>query len=316
MTPSPSMTKLVAYIKPHLRWLMCGATLFFLTSTFQNNWQDVAAIVLLPKDWLLLGLSFVGTLMAQTWAGWVWGGILQEFDPTTDRRWATRTFLKTNIAKYLPGNIWHFYRRIGAARDVGIPVETATLSVVLEALLMAASALLVAFLLADAGNWQWQALGLAIVATSIHPRILSPVAGRLSDLKAKAFRRREAQPTTFSMQRYPLGPWLGELGFVLWRSMGFVLILIAVAPLGFDRLPLVVGAFSLAWLLGLILPGAPGGLGVFEVAVLALLDGSFPTGALLSAVAIYRVISILAEAGGAGLAWLDERSREGKMVRR
>ncbi|MGB3559771.1 MAG: hypothetical protein WBA24_14635, partial [Geitlerinemataceae cyanobacterium] len=70
--------------------------------------------------------------------------------------------------------------------------------------------------------------------------------------------------------------------------------------------PQLVGAFSLAWLLGLILPGAPGGLGVFEVAVLALLDGSFSSGELLSAVAIYRVVSILAEVGGAGLAYLDE----------
>jgi glycosyltransferase 2 family protein len=307
MTQAQSITKLVAHLKPHLRWVMLGATLFFLVATFKQNWQDVAEIELSARDWMFLGLSFLGTLLAQTWAGWVWGWILQEFDSETDHRWATRTFLKTNIAKYLPGNIWHFYRRIGAARDVGISMETATLSVVLEALLMAASALLMAFLIADSSNWEWQAFGLVVVATSIHPRILSPIAGRLSVLKAKAFRDKGAEKTTCQMRRYPLIPWLGELGFVLWRGVGFVLIVSTVASISLDRLPLLIGAFSLAWLLGLILPGAPGGLGVFEVAVLALLDGSFPSGALLSAVAIYRVVSILAEVGGAGLACLDER---------
>ncbi|MGB5900687.1 MAG: lysylphosphatidylglycerol synthase domain-containing protein [Geitlerinemataceae cyanobacterium] len=300
------MTKLLSHLKPHIRWVILGATLFFLVSTFKQNWQDVAEIQLSAQDWMLLGLSFLGTLVAQTWAGWVWGWILQEFDPTTDRRWATRIFLKTNIAKYLPGNIWHFYRRIGAARKAGISVETATLSVVLEALLMAASALLVAFSIADFQNWQWQALGLVAVAISIHPRILSPVAGRLSVLKSKAFRDKEPQKNTCQMRRYPLLPWLGELGFVLWRGVGFVLIVSAVGSISLERLPQLVGAFSLAWLLGLILPGAPGGLGVFEVAVLALLDGSFSSGELLSAVAIYRVVSILAEVGGAGLAYLDE----------
>jgi glycosyltransferase 2 family protein len=65
----------------------------------------------------------------------------------------------------------------------------------------------------------------------------------------------------------------------------------------------------LAWLLGLILPGAPGGLGVFEATALALLDNTFSSGLILSSVAVYRVISILAEAGGAGLAVLDERWR-------
>lgn len=303
-----SLKKLVSHLKPHLRWVMLGATLFFLVATFKQNWQDVAAIQLSLSDWMLLGCSFLGTLLAQTWAGWVWGWILLEFTPDADRRWATRTFLKTNIAKYLPGNIWHFYRRIGAATDVGISVETATLSVVLEALLMAASALLVAFLITDFANWEWQALGLGVVATSIHPRILSPVAKHLSLLKAKTYRRgKGTAKTPCTMQRYPLRPWLGELGFVLWRAVGFVLIVAAVGSVAVDQLPLLVGAFSLAWLLGLVLPGAPGGLGVFEATVVALLDGTFPGGTLLSAVAIYRVVSIMAEVGGAGLACLDER---------
>jgi len=45
-------------------------------------------------------------------------------------------YLQTNIAKYLPGNVWH-YGRISAVK-AGVSGSAATLSVLLEPLLMAA----------------------------------------------------------------------------------------------------------------------------------------------------------------------------------
>ena len=66
----------------------------------------------------------------------------------------------------------------------------------------------------------------------------------------------------------------------------------------------VISAFSIAWLLGLIVPGAPGGIGVFEATAIALLDESqFPPATVLIVVALYRVVSILAEAIAALIAW-------------
>jgi glycosyltransferase 2 family protein len=303
------MKKLVSRLKPHLRWVIFGATLFFLATAFKQNWQEVAAIEIDAWGWVVLICAFLGTMLAQTWAGVVWGWILQEFNQTADPVWATRTFLKTNIAKYLPGNIWHFYRRVWAAQKAGISIEAATLSVVVEPLLMASAALSMGLVLATSNAWMWQGAALAILATTLHPRVLSPVADRLSRVKAKAFRSNQPENAVFHMKRYPLRPWLGELGFLVWRGGGFVLIVIALGSVSVNQLPVLISSFSLAWLLGLILPGAPGGLGVFEATALALLDNTFSTGLILSSVAVYRVISILAEAGGAGLAVLDERWR-------
>lgn len=303
------MKKLVSRLKPHLRWVIFGATLFFLAAAFKQNWQEVAAIEIDRRGWVILSLAFLGTMLAQTWAGWVWGWILQEFNQTADPIWATRTFLKTNIAKYLPGNIWHFYRRIGAAKNAGISLEVATLSVVVEPLLMASAALSMGLVLATSNAWMWQVAALAILATTLHPRVLSPIAQHLSLVKAKAFRSEKPKGAIFVIKRYPLRPWLGELGFLVWRGGGFVLIVMALGSVSVHQFPLLISSFSLAWLLGLILPGAPGGLGVFEATALALLDNTFSSGLILSSVAVYRVISILAEAGGAGLAVLDERWR-------
>lgn len=301
------MKRIISKLKPYLRWVILGATLFFLAATFKQHWQEVASVRINLQGGVLLGLAFGATLLAQTWAGWVWGWILQDFNQPVDMTWATRTFLTTNIAKYLPGNVWHFYQRIVATRDTGIAMEAATLSVILEPLLMMASALPIAMLSVEAGGRELQILSLVVVAVGIHPQIINPVAQYLGRVKAKTFAT-DKNRVRCHIRRYPLRPWLGELGFVTCRGIGFLMILWALGLFDPQNILLPLGAFSLAWLFGLIVPGAPGGMGVFEATALGLLEPHFPgqTGTLLIALALYRVTSILAETGGAGLAWLDE----------
>lgn len=100
---------------------------------------------------------------------------------------------------------------------------------------------------------------------------------------------------------------MGELAFLILRGTGFILTLFALAPLQLGQIPLLLGAFSFAWLLGFVIPGAPGGLGVFEATAIALLQSHFPSALIISATVLYRLVSIIAETAGAGLAWLDER---------
>jgi uncharacterized membrane protein YbhN (UPF0104 family) len=52
--------------------------------------------------------------------------------------------------------------------------------------------------------------------------------------------------------------------------------------------------------LGLVIP-TPGGLGVFETTAIALLKPYFPIAIILSVVALFRLVSILAEVVGAGI---------------
>jgi uncharacterized membrane protein YbhN (UPF0104 family) len=57
----------------------------------------------------------------------------------------------------------------------------------------------------------------------------------------------------------------------------------------------LAGAYVAAWLAGLVTPGAPAGLGVREMLILVLLAGKVPDGALLVAVLLTRILSILAD---------------------
>ncbi|HEY9875408.1 MAG TPA: lysylphosphatidylglycerol synthase domain-containing protein [Candidatus Obscuribacterales bacterium] len=298
------MKKIWSSFKPYLRWVILGGTLFFLAKALKDHAAEVAAIRIDQAGWANLAIALAVTLMAHIWAGWVWSWILRSFKQPVSPRWAIQVYLKTNIAKYLPGNVWHYYGRIWAATEAGCNLGAATLSVLLEPLLMAAAALLLALLGTHPDNWSLQVISLAVICLAVHPRILNPLIQLLSRFKGKS-----TDAEVFQLERYPLLPLLGELGFLGLRGSGFLFTLLALTKVNYSQIPLLLSAFSLAWLLGLIVPGAPGGIGVFEATAIALLDKYFSPGLLLSVVALFRVVSILAEVVAAIIATVSDRIR-------
>jgi hypothetical protein len=301
--------QIVARLKPYLRWVILGTIVFFLATTLRQHWQEVAAIRIDHKGWSYLAIALLLTLVAHIWSGWVWGWILSLLEQPVAGTWSIRVYLKTNLAKYLPGNVWHFYGRIWAAKAVGMSLGAATLSVLLEPLLMAAGALILSLITTNQQHWGIQLISLTGVLVGVHPRILNPMVQLLGRFKKPKASTLEDNDTTllFRVSHYPTLPLLGELGFLGLRGGGFVFVVLALSMVGWEQIPLLLGAFSFSWLLGLVVPLAPGGIGVFEVTAIALLDQFFSVGLLLSAVALYRLISILAEIIGAGIAWLYDR---------
>ena len=301
------MKKVLSDIKPYLRWIILGATLFFLVKTLKDNWEQVLQIRISDSGWISLGTAFLITIMAHVWSGWVWFWIIKEFNQLVNFPWAIRVYLLTNIAKYLPGNIWHFYGRITEVKKVGVPIEIAILSVLIEPLLMAAAALIVALVGSTQESFFLQLFCFFSVICIIHPRILNPIIKYLVKIKLK-FKKIDLEPDNeLVLERYPIKPFVGEVCFVLLRGSGFLLTILAFNSIEFNQILLIFSAFSFAWLLGLVVPGAPGGVGVFEATALALLEQKFAPGIVLSAVAFYRLISVLAETFAAGLAWLKQK---------
>jgi glycosyltransferase 2 family protein len=294
-----------------LRWLILSGTLFFLAKALKDNWTQVATIHIDAVGWSILAIAIGVTLLAHTWAGWIWTWILRDLNQTVPSILFIQVYLKTNIAKYIPGNIWHHYGRIMAAKSVGVSAGAAALSVLLEPLLMAAAALIIIVffgrqLAATDSTFIWQIarlLALVGVLCLLHPRFLNQAIAFLQRLKAK----NSDSTIAINIERYPLRPLLGELGFLVLRGTGFILTIYALGSVNLSQIPLLLGAFSFAWLVGFVVPGAPGGLGVFEATAIAIMQNRFPAGLIISAAVLYRLISILAETMGYALVWLDER---------
>ena len=295
-------------IKPFLRWLILGATLFFIVKSFQVHWQEVVAIRIDSYGWTMLFCALIITILAHVFSGWVWIYILNSFNCSLIGLKALRIYLITNIGKYLPGNVWHFYGRINAVTKRGSSMAVASLTVLLEPLLMAIAALLLALtsgalgLIKTAPSWEifsLQFIILNIVLIGIHPRIINPFLQKLSRAKGRI--------ESAKLNQYPLLPLLGEIGFLILRGTGFVFVCMALMSVDIRVVPQLLSVFSFAYLLGLIVPGAPGGMGVFEATTITALDESqFPAATVLMVVALFRLVSILAEAIAALIAWLSE----------
>lgn len=310
MTLTKPLKQVLSNLKPYLRWVILGVTLFFLAKALKDHAREIAEIRIDGTGWAMLAIALGVTLLAHIWSSWVWVWIFHHLKQPIANTWGIPVYLKTNIAKYIPGNIWHFYGRIVAAKEVGISPEIATVSVLLEPLLMAAAALIVALIGFQFIGWHkssfliWQILGLVIVLIAVHPRILNPVIQKLGKAKKKSTGTVNLETSALTVKSYPLVPLIGEMCFVGLRGVGFLLTLLALSPIDPIQISLLFTAFSLAWVLGLIVPGAPGGMGVFEATALTILGSTFSPALMLATVALYRMISILAETTGAGLASL------------
>ncbi|OKH30732.1 hypothetical protein NIES2119_30430 [[Phormidium ambiguum] IAM M-71] len=307
-------------IKRYIRWIIFGAMLFFLIGVLRQNWQQVAAIRIDKSGWLFLTSSLVVTLLAQTWAGWVWSWMLRDFKQPRNSLWMINVYLKTNIAKYLPGNVWHYYGRVKKLRDSGVPTSTATLSVLIEPILQAAAAVLMIMIgrqisgsiLQETSIWSWQIFGAIAVLTILHPWVLNPILQILGKFEKQPKDSENLDSLSWKIDNYPIKPLVGSLGFLSLRGIGFCLILLAFTNYNFSQLPMLLSAFSIAWVTALVVPGAPGGIGVFEATAIALLAQPFSTAVIFSAAALYRLISIIAETLAVGIICLDEKRIKSK----
>ncbi len=186
---------------------------------------------------------------------------------------------------------------VKAVLKEGDSLATATVSAIIEALFMAIAALLVTIISATIGvmeiNFSPMIISLQIIVImgsliGIHPNIMNPILSKLA--KGKGSNK------VTKLTKYPLLPLGGELIFLLLKGCGFIVLIIPFITLKLTLIPPILTAFSFAWLLGLVVPGAPGGLGIFEATVIATLDATvFPQEIILIVVAFSRISSTLAE---------------------
>jgi hypothetical protein len=207
-------------------------------------------------------------------------------------------FVRSNLLKYLPGGIWHLVERVRVLRPA-IGGGPALAGVILDPLLIVAASVLVVV----AGGWQQ---GLALLAPwpalLMMSRWREPLLRRLERSKAAQLQSVGSgalESEGSGRGGYPWRPLSLQLLFVVCRFAGFWCSVQAFgiqSPAPFTWL----AAFGLAYAVGLVVPGAPGGLGVFEATLLLRLGAAVPEAQLLAVVLSYRLLSTLADVVASG----------------
>ena len=94
---------------------------------------------------------------------------------------------------------------------------------------------------------------------------------------------------------FPTKALLLEIGFVLSKFTGFYICLNTFYTSNNLNILFLLVIFSLSWTLGLVVPTAPGGVGVFEACLLFLVGRNIPQNAILVSLIYFRIISTSAD---------------------
>lgn len=201
---------------------------------------------------------------------------------------------KTQLAKYIPGNVFHYAGRHVLGAQIGVSQGDLITSVLYESVWYAFASILMgtgSLLLYSHAGFAWHtsllaagAVGGAFLFSAYVVVYLNKIKN-LSVLSSANFFR-FLRLSLFSISIYSLMLVLYSL--VFW-ALGRQITLQEISFFPF------AAAYCLSWVIGFITPGAPGGLGVREAVMVAVLSGSMEKPDILALAVIFRLATIIAE---------------------
>jgi uncharacterized membrane protein YbhN (UPF0104 family) len=208
---------------------------------------------------------------------------------------AMRLYAFSTIAKYLPGNVFHYAGRQIAVARLGYGQKAAVQATALEIAghFFAAGLLLLVLLPYASDGLQWLG-GLLRDTLGFWPLLLlgaAVVAGL-----AALFLARRGYRLWGGLDRRTLVLVASlQVAFFAFATLLSVWLAMAVLDLSATAMPAIAFAYLLAWLVGFLTPGAPGGLGVREACLVAALSAYGDPSAILAFAALARLALLLGE---------------------
>jgi hypothetical protein len=200
----------------------------------------------------------------------------------------------TQLAKYLPGGIWHFVGRFGLYRTKGMTTTQSGRTMLVENLWLVLSAFcfggLVSFLGQSSAILKWLHLSSTpVIRGGLF--LLLILIWFLGLFLIEHFVKLKRQADVGNLVRSVL------LQAASWLFMGLGFWVILPNRWNWELIGTSVGGFALSWVVGYLTIFAPSGLGVREVVLTALLAAYItPEGAVVYAT-VARLIWIITEIG-------------------
>jgi len=286
--------------KINIKLLITLICFVFLGTSIYGNFESLSNQTITSKEmlWLLWGIIF--SFLSIIFNAYAWKLLINNIGCNINNLNIIKLFLATNIYKYLPGGIWHFVSRYNTLR-LELSSEKSIQSILLEPILM----LVAGFIFIPFRGFNIFLYLLCWSSTLILlPAFRQFLIKKLIAMKAKVFSNTDnikyrnltqTTPNISIRMFYPYKPLFVEIIFVLFRSLGFLCCINAFSMGSFISHGELISSFSLAWIIGLIVPAAPGGLGVFESVILFSLGSHWPEAPLLASLLCYRLVSTISD---------------------
>ena len=297
-----------------LQWAIVLAIFVFLGKMVWDNWSQVkdAPFTLQPLPFILSTITFVFSYFIQIWA---WYLITLKLKIALSPSETLKTWLYSQLGKYLPGKIWLLLGRFYYYESRGKSKKSISVALYFEmvTVIVAAGLIFLAALIFHREIWLfyfwrqsgWLGLLFLLGFVSLHPRVLQKILNWI----LVQFKR---EPVSLSVS-YSDILWILFICIVSWvvGGVGFYLFVDSVYPVAPQYILFLTGALAISSTLGLIAIFAPSGLGVREGALVYLLSSIMPTPVAVIISILTRIWMTLIEIGLIGMVYLISRFQKG-----
>jgi len=279
------------------------AVAFFLILAVETP-EAFSQISLTLQSTMALLIGCLICVVATGVGGTVWFLVLRAIDQKVSWSGAISVVFVSQAAKYVPGNVAHHIGRVVLANRSGIAVNVALFAMLVEfAWLIGVAAILAVIYLHALGNESlagnylsdgWWVLSLVVLTAASAPA----VGHRLMERGIRWWARRksiEAKSVPFpSTKSLSIS---GVLYFFNFLIFGLLIYFLAEQIFGSrdaDILALT-GIFALSWVIGFISPGAPAGLGIRELVLVAGLTPFYGKEVAIGLAGMLRVTTVFGD---------------------
>ena len=279
-------------------------SIFFISSLlyfciyFFYNIDQISFDINLEKNGINLFLSFLFCVLSIYLNAYAWKYIVKWFGKEFKSNNLVSFYVLTNILKYVPGGVWHFVERFNFIKKIS-NTQIALYSTLIEPYFMLCGS----FLLASLGLiFSPIYVFLIFPLIFLNRKLIYPVLKIIGSLKGKVFEvlrlpnsKDQFEERINIVSFLPIRALILEIGFVLSKFIGFYICLNTFYTGDALNSIFLLVIFSLSWSLGLVVPTAPGGVGVFEACLLFFVGKSIPQNIILICLIYFRVISTSAD---------------------
>ena len=273
------------------------SSLLYFCIYFLYNIDQISFDINLEKNGINLFISFIFCVLSIYLNGYAWKYIVKWFGEEFSNNNPVSFYVLTNVLKYVPGGIWHFVERFNFIKRISNP-QIALYSTLIEPYFMLSGS----FLLASLGViFSPLYFFLILPLVFLNRKLIYLVLKRLGSLKGKVFEVLRLANSKDQFGRiniisfFPLRALFLEIGFVLSKFIGFYICLNTFHTNNNLNIIYLLVVFSISWSLGLVVPTAPGGVGVFEAFLLFFVGRNIPQNVILVSLIYFRIISTSAD---------------------
>jgi len=294
--PSFKFLKKINFVA--LKSIFFISSLLYFCIYFFDNIDQISFDINLERDGFNLSLSFLFCVLSIYLNAYAWKYIVKWLGKEFKSNNLVSFYVLTNILKYVPGGMWHFVERFNFTKKISNP-QIALYSTLIEPYFMLTGS----FLLASMGLiFSPFYFFLIFPLIFLNRKFIFLILKRLWSLKGKVFEvlrlpnsKDQFEERINIISFFPSRALLLEIGFVLTKFIGFYICLNTFYTSNTLNIIFLLVIFSLSWSLGLVVPSAPGGVGVFEACLLLLIGKSIPQNIILISLVYFRVISTSAD---------------------